>query len=225
MNASSRNTLSQLYGKDLSRFFNVNEMVKNDIRVCIPAEIVSINYNEMTCSCQPLIMEKIKDEQGIKVDVKLPLLLDVPLVFPGSRDFCITFPISVGDEVLVFFSDMCIDSWWQSGNVQAQFEERRHDLSDGFAIPSQMSQLKKLTNVSETKLEIKHRGTGGKIEVTNDKVLIDGINVHQLKSDFDALLTAFNALVNNYNSHTHSGYVGYVTSGTDSVPFSTGTPD
>lgn len=225
MERSSKNTLEQLYGRELTRLFNVKELTKNELRVCIPAKIVSVNYNEMTCSCLPLIMEKVKNEQGVKTDVQLPLLLDVPLVFPGSKDFCITFPLSVDDEVLVFFSDMCIDSWWQSGDIQAQFEERRHDLSDGFAIPSQMSQPKKISNVSQLNLEIRSRGSGGKIEVTKEKVLIDGVDIFKLKQDFDILSQAFSDLVSDYNSHIHSGNVVNVTSGTDTIGFSTGSPE
>lgn len=45
-----------------------------------------------------------------------------------------TFPIKKDDECLVIFSDLSIDNWWESGNVQNPVEQRRHDLSDGMAI-------------------------------------------------------------------------------------------
>lgn len=188
----SQNTLEQLYGDELTRYVRNREITKKEIRVCIPSKIVSVDYNEMTCSCKPLIMEKVKNEQGVMVDIELPILLDVPLIYPSSKDFCITFPLSIDDEVLVFFSDLCIDSWWQSGGIQSQFEERRHDLSDGFAIPAQMSQQKKIVDFDSEKLIIRHRGSGGKIEISNGRTLVDGVDVYQLKQDFDALVEAFN---------------------------------
>ena len=166
---------------------------ESDIRCAIPAKIVNVNYNEMTCSCQPLIREKIKGSDGEYVSVDLPVLLDVPILFLGSAKYCITFPLEVGDEGLVIFADMCIDSWWQSGDVQDQFEIRRHDLSDGFFIPAQMSQPRKYTSISQNYLEIKSR--------TNDgKVLVDGVDVKTLKSDFDNLKSDYQSFKTN---HTH----------------------
>lgn len=49
------------------------------------------------------------------------------------------FPIIPGDECLVVFSDLSIDNFWLNGNVQNPVESRRHDLSDGIAIPCNLS--------------------------------------------------------------------------------------
>jgi hypothetical protein len=101
----------------------------NKIRVAIPGIIQNFNPETQTATVQPAIQEQINGES-----VSLPLLPDVPVQFPRAGGFCMTFPVKQGDECLVVFNDMCIDSWWQSGGVQTQLELRRHDLSDAVAI-------------------------------------------------------------------------------------------
>jgi hypothetical protein len=90
-------------------------------------------------------MEKITDKDtGEKIDKPIPVLEDVPLCWPRAGGFNFIAPIKPGDEVLVFFADMCVDNWWQSGGLQPQAEIRRHDLSDGFAIPAAWNQTRRI---------------------------------------------------------------------------------
>ena len=108
-------------------------------RCCIPCIVQSYNSANNTVECQPAIRERIINEDGTIQYVQLPLLINVPVVFPGSANFDIKFPLSKNDECLVFFSDLSIDNFWQKGSVQNPVEVRRHDLSDGMAIPCMMS--------------------------------------------------------------------------------------
>ena len=108
-------------------------------RCCIPCIIQSYNSANNTVECQPAVRERIINEDGTIQYVQLPLLINVPVVFPGSANFDIKFPLSKNDECLVFFSDLSIDNFWQKGSVQNPVEVRRHDLSDGMAIPCMIS--------------------------------------------------------------------------------------
>jgi hypothetical protein len=94
--------------------------------------------------------------EGTTKQVDIPLLLDVPVVFPRGGQTTITMPIGAGDEVLVVFASRCIDAWWQSGGTKnVAMEARMHDLSDGFAIPGPFSQVTKITNFSSSNLQIR----------------------------------------------------------------------
>ena len=108
-------------------------------RCCIPCIVQSYNSENNTVECQPAVRERIINEDGTIQYIQLPLLINVPVVFPGSVNFDIKFPLSKNDECLVFFSDLSIDNFWQKGSVQNPVEVRRHDLSDGMAIPCRMS--------------------------------------------------------------------------------------
>jgi len=203
-------SIFRCFGDEASRFDSLSSTIMKSLRVAIPAKITSINYAKSTCECQPLIRERLRMSDGKYSSVDLPLLLDVPIIFPGSSDYSITFPLSVGDEGLVIFADMCIDSWWQSGDIQDQFETRRHDLSDGFFIPAQMSQPKKYANISNSDLEIKHRSSGNGLKITSSGVSVVG----DIFVDGKSLKT----FMSKYNSHSHVAPEG---GGTTSGPSQT----
>ena len=80
----------------------------------------------------------------------MPILPDVPVVFPGGGGFALTFPVAAGDECLVVFASRCIDAWWQSGGVGEPMEPRMHDLSDGFALVGVRSQPHRLSPAVHT---------------------------------------------------------------------------
>jgi hypothetical protein len=138
------------------------------IWTAMPGIVQSVDLEAMTCEVQPAIQGTIEDENGKLQSVNLPLLVDVPIVFPGAGGFVITFPIAAGDEVLVVFGSRCIDAWWQSGGVQRPMEARMHDLSDGFAIPGPRSQPKKVSDISSTAAQIRNDAGDAYIEIGAD---------------------------------------------------------
>lgn len=110
------------------------------IWTALPGIIVSFDPEAWTCKVQPAISGVARDETGARSELRLPVLVDCPVVFPSGGGCTLTFPLEAGDECLVTFASRCIDSWWQLGGVQGQAEMRMHDLSDGFVIPGPRSQ-------------------------------------------------------------------------------------
>lgn len=111
----------------------------------LPGIINSFDPSAMTCTVQPAINGWRRFDDGHLEQIKLPMLLDCPVCFPGGGGCTLTFPIKQGDECLMVFSSRCIDSWWQLGGVQSQAEIRMHDLSDGFVLPGVRSQPRKFS--------------------------------------------------------------------------------
>ena len=150
------------------------------LRVAIPGIVESFNVEKQTVSVQPAVTENIQVGSEATKAVKLPILTDIPICFPRAGGYCITLPISKGDECLLVFADMCIDGWWQSGGVQDQMETRRHDLSDAFAIIGVTSQPRKVNDYSSENMQI--RTDDGGIIIELDKKS-SGVNV-QCSGDF-----------------------------------------
>lgn len=149
------------------------ESAQANIWTAIPGVVTSVDLTAQTVSVQPSVQGTISSPDGSSQSVNLPLLVDVPIVWPRAGGFALTFPIAANDEVLVVFASRCIDSWWQSGGVGAQAEVRMHDLSDGFAVLAPTSQPRKLSGVSSTNVQLRDdAGTtyveiapGGKIKL------------------------------------------------------------
>jgi hypothetical protein len=148
----------------------------------LPCIVESVNFAQQTIVAQPTIQGVTYDQNNNPTYVKLPLLADVPLVFPSAGGFMITFPIAQGDEVLVIFSSRCIDAWWQLGGIQVPLEMRMHDLSDGFAIPGPKSVPNVFPSINNTDLQIRNKaGTtfisiteAGNIVMTAPTVTVNG---------------------------------------------------
>lgn len=144
------------------------ESQQAQIWTALPGVVAAVNLAAQTLSVQPTVQGSVASPNGAKQLVNLPLLVDVPIVWPRAGGFALTFPIAVGDEVLVVFASRCIDSWWQSGGVGAPAEARMHDLSDGFAILAPTSQPKKLSGVSSTNVQLRDEAGTTYVEITPD---------------------------------------------------------
>ncbi|MGO4412496.1 Gp138 family membrane-puncturing spike protein [Cupriavidus sp. KB_39] len=147
-----------------------------------------------TCSVQPSIKMRVRQQDGTVASVALPVLVDCPVQFPAGGNCTLTFPVAPGDECLVVFASRCIDGWWQSGGVQEQAELRMHDLSDGFVLLGFRSVPRALANVSTTATQLRSENGATYIEMnpTLQKVKIvapGGFDVVAPLSTFSAAVT------------------------------------
>lgn len=133
-------SIKELLGTQNQLYDNLIQKASFDIRCCIPGIIQSYNAKNNTAEIQPAVREEVVNEDNSVSYVNLPLLINVPIVFPSTKLGGVRFTLEQGDECLVVFSDLSYDKFWESGNVQNPIEVRRHDLSDGIAIPCVLSQ-------------------------------------------------------------------------------------
>ena len=157
-------TIKERVGSADELFRTHGDKVSETLRAAMPGIIQAFNATEQTVTVRPAIRERIRDNNGNTSLVEIPLLVDVPVVFPRAGGFVLTMPVKAGDECLVIFGDMCIDGWWSLGGVQNQLEYRRHDLSDGFAIIGPWSQPRTVSNYSQTAAQL--RSEDGNVNVT-----------------------------------------------------------
>ncbi|WP_036771783.1 phage baseplate assembly protein V [Photorhabdus australis] len=136
-------------------FFSMQEVISAGLYVSLPCIIQSFDADAVTVTAQPAIRWKIRKKNGEQESVSLPLLVDVPVVFPRGGGVTLTFPVKVGDECLVVFADRCIDYWWQSGGIQEPVDPRQHNLSDGFALIGPQSQQQKIAGISTSAAQLR----------------------------------------------------------------------
>ena len=183
----------------------------------IPAIVTSVDLSAQTVSAQPAVQGENLSKDGVKTLVNLPVLVDVPICWPRGGGYALTFPIAIGDEVLIVFSSRCIDGWWQSGGVQKAAEFRMHDLSDGFAIFAPTSQPKKLSNISAG-VELRNdagtnyvRILGGTISlkattaINIDAPIVNVTGVLNVTGNYNQIsgVQTFNGI--NFATHKHTG--------------------
>lgn len=206
---------------------------QSDLWTALPGIIRKVNLAAMTVEVEPTIQIRRRLAWlNSSTWIKIPLLVDVPIIYPSGGGFTLTFPIAPGDEALVVFASRCIDSWWQLGGVQVQAELRMHSLSDGFAIVGPRSQPRVLTPAADgTAVELRSDDQSSRVRIEPS----GKIKVNSLGSDVE--VTAAGAIkltapsvqivgnvaitgsltnngVNVGSTHTHSGVdTGLGTSG------------
>ena len=136
-----------------------------DLRVSIPAIVVSFDAVRQVVSVQPAIKELMR-VNAVLTPTTLPILDDVPIVLPCGGGFSLTFPIKPGDECDLVFSDMAFDLWWQSGGVQQQPDGKlyRHDIGDAKAHFGLRNQKRVLANYSTSSAQL--RSDDGTVAIT-----------------------------------------------------------
>lgn len=102
----------------------IKEEIMSSLHCAMPGIVESFDTRTQTASVRPAAGRK---------GIRLPLLRDVPVFFPGTRDSALTFPVSPGAECLLVFADFDIDRWAGTGAGDEPASGRRHDLSDAFA--------------------------------------------------------------------------------------------
>ncbi len=151
-----------------------------DIYKCLPAQIETYDETIQLASVKPLIKKKFTNDEVLA----LPIINNVPIVFPRSNDAIISFPLSKGDTVALLFVDRSMDEWLSSGDDVTPDDRRKHNISDAIGIPglfpfSSTSPAAKddlLIQYKESKIKIMNNGDikldagpSGKIAIGNSQ--------------------------------------------------------
>lgn len=170
----------------------------------MPATVTAYDPARMTVSATPAIKAKQRQLDGTQTDVLMPPCVDVPVVFPRGGGFSLTFPIAVGDEVLLVFASRCIDGWWQEGGTQPQLDARMHDLSDAFAIPGPWSQKTKITGALSG-AQLRNAAGTTVLEVSADTITLAAAHVVINSADVKIAGSSLtHNAVNVGSTHVHS---------------------
>lgn len=106
------------------------------MHVTLPAVVERYDAARQCVDAQPTIMRERIGEDGATIADRLPVVLNAPVVFPGSGGYRITFPIEVGSVVVLHFTSAAMDRWLTLGGKDVEPRDgRRHDLASAFAVP------------------------------------------------------------------------------------------
>lgn len=171
--------------QELSDFLKeFNDYYMTSVHTSMPAVVVSYNAATRRAVIQPSIKRRMADGSYMK----FPILIDVPVLYSGTVEYTIHFPLHKDDEVLLFFAERCIEEWKLKGNDNIEdTDPRRYDLCDAYCIPGLQPQ-KFIPAVDEDALQIIHYiddKEKSQIELNDNKMehrIKDG-NIHLFTTD------------------------------------------
>ena len=103
----------------------------NQIHTCLPGVIEKYEYTTQKATVKPLIKKVYRDGQVSS----LPIIVEVPVVWPRSSNASLTFPVNNGDYVLLLFAERSIERFLEQGGEREPGDSRKFDLTDAIAIP------------------------------------------------------------------------------------------
>lgn len=106
---------------------------QNQMFTAMPARVERVvSLPEQRVDVQ-LLVDRVRPEGGT---LKHPVILSVPLVFPGSKTSQFSFPVTAGDVVLCVFSQRSIDRFkLGSERNHIPTDLRKYSRNDAMAIP------------------------------------------------------------------------------------------
>lgn len=175
------------------------EYFLEDTHVALPGRVEVYDASKQKVDVKPLIKRRIGTEEGEELLEELPIITDVPVIFPRSSTFFITFPIAAGDHVMLVFNERSIDKFVAGQGEDTDPDDfRMHDLSDAVAYPGFYPDVKALTDADSENMVLGltngvqiHIKPGGEIHLGSK----DAADALALASKVDADLSTIKSAI------------------------------
>lgn len=156
----------------------------------LPGRIESYDYTVQKASIQPMLNKVYTDG----TTVQMPILNNVPVMFPRAGGASLTFPVVEGDTCLLVFSARSLDNWKESGGIVSPEDPRKFDLSDAIAIVGlyPFSEVSPALNNEDVLLTYKNSSIT--IKVTGD-VVVNTSNTVAIGNETTELLDVLSQLL------------------------------
>jgi hypothetical protein len=186
----------QTYSESFTRNFKA---LMSNVHTALPGVIENYTGNRIA-SVKPQVQKPLAD--GTYLD--LPVIEEVPIIFPSTSEFSFTYPLKKGDPVWIMFAERSIEEWIKNGGNSKPSDIRRFSLTDAVAIPGVFNNKVEFPQSDNNNVTIQFKDKSITID-TNGNINIDGtaINLNgdsksfvthaELNTALQTFLTALNA--------------------------------
>jgi len=184
---------------------------QNRMHTALPARVTQYFPDSQLVNVQPMVKNVIFLPTGDEIEESLPELLGIPLVFPRSSRYFLSFPVKPGAFVLVVFCERSIDRFLEKGTESHPIDADMHGLSGAVAFPGLYPDGRALGEADADKMVLGMDG-GSQIRISDDgSVQIGSVNgtyekvahAQKVNDRISNLETEHTKLSGLYNSHIH----------------------
>lgn len=167
--------------------------LENNLHTAIPAIVVEYDASGPSVVAKPIVQKLFYDGEV----QSFSSIFSVPVIFPRTSEFRLTYPLKQGDGVLLIFSESALDNFIGASGKDGEIKDlppedvRRFDLTDAVAIPGlfPMGMDSKIENPDSMELVFKDTeivSDGTDLVMTNGQATIE-TNGAQVKINDDGL--------------------------------------
>ena len=178
----------------------VLNILSRELHTAIPGTVTEVTTKgtSRVINVKPLI----KTTQVDGAQAQLDIIQGVILLTPGTTKSSVIMPITVGDLVLLIFSEKALENWGLSTQTANGIYGRQFDMSDAFAIPMNFSAMSTAENANNEDMIINHNKQTITIKENGD-INVGGSGL--LKLVTSAFKDVFNNHVHLPGTYSNSG--------------------
>lgn len=176
-----------------------------DVHTALIGRIEKYDASSQLADIQPVLRRAIKTHEGINQE-DLPLLVDVPVIFPRAGSFFLSLPIQLGDYVQVIFNETSIDEFFTASTPTTK-SAGRFTLQGAVAMPGIFPHAASLQSAHKNNL-VAGKDDGVQIHIDGEKIRLGSDKADEalavaskVKEELDRIKSAF-------NGHTHISSTG-----------------
>lgn len=161
-----------------------------DVHTAIIGRIERYDSNTQTADIEPILKRSIKTLDGEIKQEDLPLLIDVPVLFPRAGKFFLSLPIQKGDLVQVIFNE----------TSQNNIGQQRFSLQEAVAIPG----FGELKSAHDKNLAL-GKDEGVQIHIDAEKIRLGSAEASEALAVASKVKEELEKFKSAFNNHTHVG--------------------
>lgn len=187
-----------------------------DIHTAIVGRIENYDSKTQLANIQPVLKRALRSKDGAIKEEELPLLLEVPVLFPRAGEFFISLPLKKGDFVQVIFNEVAVQNFLDESAPQT-VSERRFTLDGAVAIPGSLPPSKTLTGAHKDNLVIGRDG-GAQIHLDGHNIKLGSSQAHEALAIASSVRKELKNIRKKFNSHFHESHFKPPTRKIRSIP-------
>lgn len=99
------------------------------------ARVEAFDPAKRTIDALPMVRRPMPTASGLTVYEDLPIVPNVPILYPAAGALSITWPLVPGDFVVLLSTTLAIGQWRQTGTLSDAGDLRQHSLGSSLALP------------------------------------------------------------------------------------------
>jgi hypothetical protein len=187
---------------------------RSELHTCFPATVIAYDVAAQTVDVRPAVMRELgsDDPEEPWAFEELPDLMAVQLMWPRTGSRALTFPLSVGDWVMVLCAEQSLLLWRSRGTAATHPGlNDPHGLNGCVALPGWYPDVEKLTNVSSSDVVLGDLESDATVRIKPDGSVVLGGEAGAGALVLDAALKTF-----------LNGLAGHITAAAAAAPPVTG---
>jgi hypothetical protein len=106
-----------------------------DVWTALPGRVETYDAVTRTADISPVVRRPITTTEDDTIHEDLPVIPNVPILFPCGGGASITWPLLKGDHVQLLIQTLSPAQWRESGETSDPGDLRLHSLGNAYAIP------------------------------------------------------------------------------------------